>query len=75
MSKRPHQHIKSQHAAKVLDAYACFFCNKVELANHGHHIILFSEAGAASVDNMITLCAECHRAYHSGKLKIDIGRF
>ena len=33
------------------------------------------EYGPASTRNMVTLCDECHRDYHSGKLKIYIGTF
>lgn len=75
MSKRSYQHVKAQRKGKEADAYMCFFCNSVAKGNHGHHIVLYSEDGDASVGNMITLCPKCHRDYHSGKLKIDIGRF
>ena len=51
------------------------FCLKKFQANHGHHIMLYSEGGEADVRNMITLCPECHRDYHSGKIKLDISRF
>ncbi|MBW5833710.1 HNH endonuclease [Yersinia enterocolitica] len=32
--------------------------NKVDTKNHGHHIILFSENGNTSTDNIITLCPD-----------------
>ncbi|MFC4488479.1 HNH endonuclease [Chromobacterium aquaticum] len=73
--RRSNKHISAQKTGKELDAYICFFCNKVDRGNHGHHIILFSENGSASIDNIITLCPECHREYHAGRIKIDIGRF
>ncbi|WP_413817136.1 HNH endonuclease [Pseudomonas viridiflava] len=73
--KRSNEHRKAQREGKELDAYMCFFCNKVDLKNHGHHIILFSEDGNGSTDNIITLCPNCHRDYHAGRIKIDIGRF
>ena len=75
MSKRSYQHIKAQKEGKKLDGFMCFFCNTVQKNNHGHHIILYSEDGTASIDNMITLCPICHREYHAGKIQIDIGRF
>ncbi|WP_407082079.1 HNH endonuclease [Photobacterium leiognathi] len=53
----------------------CFTCNVVSPKNHGHHIVLYSEDGDASIDNMITLCPHCHAEYHAGRLQIDIGRF
>ena len=72
---RNYSHIKEQKSGKKLDAYMCFFCLKCCNSNHGHHIIYYSEAGEANINNIITLCPECHRLYHSKKLKIDIGRF
>ncbi|MBG9716499.1 HNH endonuclease [Bacillus cereus] len=74
-NKRDYRHTKSQKLVKEMDAYMCFFCFEVNQKSHGHHIIYFSEDGSSSVHNMITLCPTCHRLYHSGKLKLDIGRF
>ena len=73
--KRSKEHIKAQKDGKILDEYVCFFCNRQFRGNHGHHIIQYSEGGEASVQNMITLCPECHREYHSGKIRLDISRF
>ncbi|WP_429838059.1 HNH endonuclease [Burkholderia gladioli] len=73
--KRSSDHLNAQKAGKELDAYMCFFCNKVDSKNHGHHIIFFSEDGEATTDNIVTLCRFCHIEYHAGRLKIDIGRF
>lgn len=75
MSKRSYQHVKAQKAGKEVDSYMCFTCNVVSPQNHGHHIVLYSEDGDASIDNMITLCPHCHAEYHAGRLQIDIGRF
>ena len=73
--KRPYEHTKVQKKGKEEDAYACFFCNTVGKKNHGHHVILYSEGGDATIDNIITLCPKCHREYHAGRIQIDIGRF
>ena len=73
--KRNSKHIRAQKDGKKLDQYVCFFCLKQCQDNHGHHIMLYSEGGQASVQNMITLCPECHREYHKGKLNLDIIRF
>jgi 5-methylcytosine-specific restriction endonuclease McrA len=75
MAKRNSKHIKAQKKGKELDEYMCFFCLNIFKGNHGHHIILYSEDGNASVNNIITLCPKCHREYHSGKLSIEVGRF
>lgn len=73
--KRSREHLQAQRDGKELDEYCCFFCLRTFHGNHGHHIMLYSEGGEPSVQNMITLCPECHRAYHRGKLKLDITRF
>lgn len=75
MARRSKEHREAQKKGKELDDFVCFFCLKRHKSNHGHHIILYSEDGQAVVENMITLCRECHTAYHSGKIKLDIGRF
>ena len=73
--KRSSAHIKAQKEGKEIDEYMCFFCYRQFKGNHGHHIILYSEGGVASSDNMVTLCPECHREYHNGKIKLDLIRF
>lgn len=73
--KRNSNHLNAQKQGKQLDEYMCFFCLSVCKGNHGHHIILYSENGDGSINNIITLCPNCHRKYHSGRLKIEIGRF
>ena len=73
--RRSSEHLRAQKKGKELDQYVCFFCLKHFKGNHGHHIMLYSEGGEPSVGNMITLCPECHRDYHSGKIKLDLHRF
>ena len=73
--KRNSKHIKAQKAGKEADAYVCFFCQRQFHGNHGHHIMLYSEGGEPSIQNMLTLCPECHRDDHNGKIKLDIYRF
>ena len=75
MVKRNNQHINIQKKGKQIDEYMCLICLKQYKSNHGHHFIFFSEGGEATTDNIITLCPECHRLYHSGKLRVDIRRF
>ncbi len=73
--KRDFKHINAQKEAKERDGYVCMICGKYSEKAQGHHVIYVSEGGPASTKNMITLCDECHRDYHRGKLKIDIGTF
>ncbi|MFC5309484.1 HNH endonuclease [Azospirillum picis] len=53
----------------------CLLCQKVDKSNHGHHLIYHSEGGSASTNNIVTLCPECHRDYHAGRINVDLGRF
>lgn len=38
------------------------------------HHIESRKTGGNSPDNLITLCEECHKAYHAGKLKLNLKR-
>jgi len=52
------------------DSFKCQHCgskNKLEV----HHIIYRSQGGTDDVNNLITLCHECHQEVHKGKIKID----
>ena len=73
--KRNSAHIRVQREGKELDLFVCFFCIKQLQGNHGHHIIRYSEGGEPSVSNIMTLCPQCHRDYHSRKIRLDISRF
>lgn len=73
--RRSSAHLKAQREGKEADTYTCFFCLKQYRGNHGHHLILYSEGGEATTNNMLTLCPECHRLYHSGKINVDLTRF
>ena len=75
MAKRPAAHLKGQKDVKKQEGYQCQVCGLVSKSNHGHHLINYSFGGDPSINNMITLCLECHYKYHSGKLKMDVIRF
>lgn len=73
--RRSSEHIAAQRAGKEADVFMCFFCLRQFKGNHGHHLMLYSEGGEATVQNMVTLCPECHRDYHRGIIKLDLSRF
>lgn len=37
---------------------------------HAHHIVYRSQDGADTLDNLITLCEECHKKLHRGELQL-----
>ena len=54
------------------DQWKCRHCNDRN-GVHPHHVIYKSHGGEDAMDNLVTICAGCHRAHHDGKLKITAG--
>ena len=56
------------------DDYTCQHCkgkrkdSKLEV----HHIVFRSQGGSDEEGNLITLCHTCHKALHSGKIKLKL---
>ena len=56
------------------DDYTCQYCkgkrkdSKLEV----HHIVFRSQRGSDEEGNLITLCHTCHKALHSGKIKLKL---
>ena len=80
---RPRGHREAQKLAKVRDDYTCaIFGERIppeeaayKYQAEGHHIIEYSDGGPAAVENIITLCYDCHLAYHRGEIDFDISGF
>ena len=72
MGNRSKEHVKVQREGKERDQHTCQICGS---KNHteGHHIMDVSFGGAANIDNIVTLCRDCHKNVHRGI--IDIFRF
>ncbi len=69
MANRSAAHTRVQRAGRERDLNTCQICgsrDKVE----GHHIIDHQFAGAANVDNIISLCHNCHIDVHKGKINL-----
>ena len=45
------------------DKYRCRKCGRIAPL-HAHHIVRRSSGGDDSLDNLVSLCFECHRALH-----------
>ena len=55
----------------IRDAWKCRHCNcRANLTPH--HIIFKSHQGTDNLNNLITLCIQCHHAVHDGKLEIIV---
>jgi len=59
-------------ATLMRDGYQCTQCEKKKIQLDAHHIIWKEDGGKDTIQNLITLCKECHRKVHKGKLKLDI---
>ena len=53
------------------DNWHCRSCNRTQ-SLQPHHIKFRSHGGTDTLDNLLTLCWQCHRAVHDGFLKITI---
>lgn len=52
------------------DDYSCLNCNGEDNLHPAHYISRGS-GGDNSLPNLMTLCNECHRKHHSGKLVVE----
>lgn len=51
------------------DGWKCRYCSNRN-GLHPHHFIYQSHGGPDTLNNLLTLCASCHRGHHDGFLKI-----
>ena len=50
------------------DNYTCQVCGKKHTRLEVHHIIYRSQGGTNDENNLITLCKDCHKDIHNGKV-------
>ena len=61
---------KNNHDAVLnRDNYTCQCCKIKKGTLHVHHIVYRSNGGSDKMDNLITLCENCHKKLHDGELK------
>ena len=58
--------------ALVRDNYTCQCCGKKNCRLEVHHIIFRSNGGSDDLENLITLCEDCHKAVHLGKIELKL---
>ena len=58
--------------ALVRDNYTCQCCGKKNCRLEVHHIQFRSNGGSDDLENLITLCEDCHKAVHLGKIGLKL---
>jgi len=67
-SNRLHENLRL--ATLLRDDFRCQQCRVKNTRLEAHHIKLTSEGGKDTINNLITLCSECHSKVHSGKIHL-----
>lgn len=50
------------------DSYKCQMCGKKDVRLEVHHIVFRSYGGSNRMDNLVTLCSDCHKRIHNGEI-------
>lgn len=58
--------------ALIRDKYTCQCCGKKNCRIEAHHIVFRSKNGSNDLENYITLCEDCHKAVHLGKIELKL---
>ena len=58
--------------ALVRDKYTCQCCGKKNCRLEVHHIVFIRNGGSDTLENLITLCEDCHKAVHLGKIVLKL---
>ena len=58
--------------ALVRDNYTCQCCGKNNCRVEVHHIVFRRNGGGDTLENLITLCENCHKAIHLGKKELKL---
>lgn len=66
---RVRQAIKLRHEVFARDKHRCVDCGKSPATDgvvlHAHHLKMVSEGGTNDVDNLVTVCPDCHAGRHA----------
>ena len=69
-------HQNRREAVLFRDNYTCQYCSKSRKKDKNvrlevHHIKFLSKGGSDEINNQITLCQDCHKALHAGKITLN----
>ena len=59
-------------ACLMRDDYTCQLCSKRAVRLEAHHIVFRSHGGKDTLDNLLTLCNQCHHHLHQGKITLKV---
>ena len=54
------------------DNYTCQCCGKKNCRLEVHHIVFRRNGGSDSLENLITLCGDCHKSVHLGEIDLKL---
>lgn len=53
------------------DGFKCKKCGRRDTL-HVHHVEFRSQGGADSMDNLVTLCFQCHEKVHTREVRYEV---
>lgn len=59
-------------ASLMRDGYQCQHCKKQGVRLEAHHIHFREHGGKDTLDNLLTLCEQCHHRLHEGKIALRV---
>ncbi len=59
-------------ACLMRDGYTCQHCGKRDVRLEAHHIMFRSNGGKDTLENLLTLCDQCHHHLHQGKITLKV---
>ena len=59
-------------ACLMRDGYTCQHCSKRNVRLEAHHIVFRKHGGKDTLENLLTLCDQCHHHLHQGKITLKV---
>jgi len=59
-------------ACLMRDGYTCQHCYKRNTQLEAHHIVFRSQGGKDTLNNLLTLCDQCHHHLHQGNITLKV---